>query len=63
MQASKLDGGLPKGDQTILFKDCKVDSAATKKTEQINFEAVRKYRCTARRIFRRPFHNLQRSTI
>ncbi|AJE18818.1 hypothetical protein NELON_07885 [Neisseria elongata subsp. glycolytica ATCC 29315] len=31
MQASKLDGGLPKGDQTILFKDCKVDSAATKK--------------------------------
>ena len=31
MQAGKLDGGLPKGDQTILFKDCKVDSAATKK--------------------------------
>ncbi|MDO4878829.1 MAG: hypothetical protein Q3966_05995 [Neisseria sp.] len=31
MQASSLDGGLPSGDQTLLFKDCKVDKAATKK--------------------------------
>ncbi|ASP17128.1 hypothetical protein ACG2K1_07710 [Neisseria sp. 23W00296] len=31
MQADAVDGGLPKGNQTILFQNCKVDKAATKK--------------------------------
>ncbi len=31
MQAESLNGGLPSGAQTLLFKDCKVDAAATKK--------------------------------
>ncbi|MGF6147862.1 Uncharacterised protein [Kingella potus] len=31
MQADAVDGGLPKGDQTILFQNCKVDKSATKK--------------------------------
>ncbi len=31
MQADAVDGGLPKGNQTILFQNCQVDKAATKK--------------------------------
>jgi len=31
MQADAVDGGLPEGDQTILFQNCKVDKSATKK--------------------------------